>query len=310
MVDAKIRFAVQAPPIDDPVAFRELARKAEDCGFFALYVADHLGATFDPFAALTAAASVTSTLRLGTYVCNAAVRDPLSLAAGAATVDVLSNGRMILGLGAGHTPAEWTMVGRSYPSAGARVRHLGEVVDVVRALLRGEVVSYEGESVHTHEAFLLSLRPVQDEIPLLIGGNGARVLDLAGRTADVVGLTGTGRTLADGHNHVVEWAPAAIDARVEAVRHAARDRVRPPVLDALVQYVAITDDRRAAAERVASRVEGLDAADAVAAPYVLVGTLDQLDAELAAHRARWGFSSYVIRSAALDAGARLIELLR
>ena len=70
-MDGRIRFAVQAPPIGDPAEFRELARKAEDLGFFALYVADHIGVTADPFATLAAAAAATSSLRLGTYVCNA-----------------------------------------------------------------------------------------------------------------------------------------------------------------------------------------------------------------------------------------------
>src|ERR1700730_1077832 len=102
-----IRFGLQAGLAADPRALRELAKKAEDSGFDALYVADHLGATASPFAALAAAAEATSTLKLGTYVLNVGIRDPLTLASDAATVDVISNGRFILGLGAGHTPVEW-----------------------------------------------------------------------------------------------------------------------------------------------------------------------------------------------------------
>ena len=297
-----IRLAVQAVPAGDAAAWAALARKVEDLGFFALYVADHAGVTPDPFSALSAAAAVTSTLRLGTYVLNAGLRDPLSVASGAATVDALSNGRMILGIGAGHTPAEWTMLGRPYPSAPARVRHLVEVVDDVRALLRGEVVT----SSQMHDAMLLSPRPVQDEIPLLIGGNGTRVLQLAGSSADIVGMTGLGRTLADGHRHEAEWAPEAIDDRVAVVREAARRREHPPVFDALVQDFQLTDDRNRVAEALASRVTGLEPADVLAAPYALLGTVDQLVEELVAHRARWGFTSYTVRADAIDAAAQVL----
>jgi alkanesulfonate monooxygenase SsuD/methylene tetrahydromethanopterin reductase-like flavin-dependent oxidoreductase (luciferase family) len=119
-----IRFGVQADMTSDARSWLELARKVEALGFDALYVADHPGVTASPFASLASAASVTSTLKLGTYVCNAGVRDPVTLASDAATVDVLSNGRLILGLGAGHTPAEWTMNGSDCPSARARVGRL------------------------------------------------------------------------------------------------------------------------------------------------------------------------------------------
>ena len=113
------RSASDCKPVSTPIgrAWLDLARKAEAAGFDTLYVADHLGVTASPFAALAAAAGATSTLKLGTYVLNAGIRDPLSLASEAATVDVISNGRFVLGLGAGHTPAEWAMTGRDYPTA-------------------------------------------------------------------------------------------------------------------------------------------------------------------------------------------------
>src|SRR5438874_2042424 len=135
----------------DSAGWLDLARKVEGCGFDALYVADHPGVTASPFASLVAAALVSSTLKLGPYVCNSGVRDPVQLAGEAATVDVLSNGRFVLGLGAGHTPVEWTMEGRDYPSGGARVTRLGEMVEVITRLLCGEVVTFHGEYVHTVE---------------------------------------------------------------------------------------------------------------------------------------------------------------
>ena len=80
-----------------------------------------------------------------------------------ATLDVLSNGRFILGLGAGHTPVEWTMTGRDYPTPAERVGRFVETVDVVTRLLAGEVVTHHGRYVHVDDAFLLAPRPVQHD---------------------------------------------------------------------------------------------------------------------------------------------------
>lgn len=311
-----IRFGVQASfgsESDlDAGEFLDLGAKLEDLGFDALYVADHPGLTPSPFAALAAIAAITSTLRLGTYVLNCGVRDPLAIASDAATLDQLSGGRVVLGLGAGHTPSEWTMAGRTYPSAAARVARLAEMVDVVARLLAGETVTHHGRHVDLDEAAVATPRPVQARIPLLIGGNGRRVLRLAGEHADIVGLTGLGRTLADGHRHDVDWQPASIDERVGIARTAAA-AARPDAdvgFDALVQHVEITDDRDAAAERCAGMAPGLDAASVLAAPYALVGSVDQLAEELVMHRERWGITSYVVRAGAVDLVAPLIERLR
>jgi probable F420-dependent oxidoreductase len=304
-----IRFSLQAGLDTDPRSWRDLARKAEDSGYYALYVADHLGATASPFAALTAAALATSTLNVGTYVLNAGIRDPLAIASDAATVDVLSNGRFILGLGAGHTPAEWAMTGRDYPTAAQRVGRLVETVAVVTKLLAGEVVTHHGRYVHVDDAFLLTPRPVEDAIPLLIGGNGARVLRLGGRAADIVSLTGLGRTLEDGHLHEADWSDEAIDGCVAHVTGASREPNRP-VLDALVQHVEITEHRVKAAAQVARHVPGAHGAQIIGAPYTLIGTIDQLVDEIMQHHERWGFTSYVVRESVLDDAAALIDHLR
>ena len=305
---SEIAFAVQAPVVSDAAAFRELARRVEGSGFSTLYVADHLGVTQDPFAALAAAAAVTTTLRLGTYVLNASVRDPLTVAAGAATVDVMSEGRMILGLGAGHTPVEWSMLGREYPSAAARVGHFALVLDAIDRLLRGEVVSCDAPTLSLRDAYLLSPLPVRGEIPLLIGGNGARVLRLAGARASIAALSGLGRTLGDGHAHTAEWTGESIDERVGVVRAAAAGR--SVTLDALVQVVVVTDDRDGVATRVACEIPGVNGADVLGAPYALIGSVAQLADEILEHRERWGFTSYVVRADAIDAATRVLDELR
>lgn len=311
-----IRFGVQADVGSiggAAAAWLDIARRVEGLGFDGLYVADHVGVGASPFSSLAAAAAVTSTLRLGTYVLNCGVRDPLAIASETATLDQLSDGRVVLGLGAGHTPVEWTMSGRAYPVPAARVGRLVETVAVVRALLAGEVVTHHGRHLDLEEACLLEPRPVQPRVPILVGGNGRTVLDLGGRAADVVGLTGLGRTLEDGHRHEVDWRPEAIDERVAIVRRAAMSRspVPVPVLDALVQYVEVTDDLTApaAAERCARLAPGLTPADVVAAPFAFVGSVERIVEELFDHRARWGITSYVVRADAIDAVASVIDRL-
>jgi probable F420-dependent oxidoreductase len=303
-----IRFGVQADMTSDARSWLDLARKVEALGFDALYVADHPGVTASPFSTLASAAAVTSTLKLGTYVCNVGVREPVALASDAATVDVLSNGRFTLGLGAGHTPAEWTMSRSDYPSPRERVGRLGEMVDVVTWLLAGEVVAFDGQYVRTDSAFLMAPRPVQSKVPLLVGGNGKQLLRLAASHADIISFTGAGRTLEDGHHHAVDWSAESIDDRVAIVRDGVGDR--DVVFDVLVQHVEITDDRPGAAERVARAVPGLAPTDVLAAPYALIGTVDDVIEELDRHRERWGFTSYVIRTDAIDVVAPLVERLR
>ena len=310
MTGGRIRFGVQANLVPSTAEWLDLAVKVEDLGFDGLYVADHIGATPSPFVALAAAAAVTSRLRLGTYVVNCGVRDPIALASDVATLDRISDGRAILGLGAGHTPAEWTMARCAYPSPAQRVGRLTEMVDVVTALLHGDAVSYHGRYVDLDDAVLEYPRPVQAKIPLLVGGNGREVLTLAGRQADIVGLTGLGRTLDDGHRHEVDWRAESIDERVAIVRAAAASRPDMPRLDALVQHVDITEHRDDVAEQVARVGSHLTATDVIAAPYALVGTVAQIVDELAAHDERWGITSYVVRADAIDLVAAIIGQLR
>lgn len=308
MLDTPFRFSVQANQSADRRAWATLSQTVEDLGFHALYVPDHVGACASPFTALAAAAAVTSTLKVGTYVANAGLRDPLMLATDAATVDRLSDGRLVLGLGAGHTPEEWTMQGKAYPLPRARVDRLAEVIEIVTRLFKGDVVTVHGRHVTVVDACLRAPLPATAHIPLLVGGNGIGVCRLGGQRADIVSLTGLGPTLADGHHHAVQWSDASIDRRVAAVRSEAHDQGRQPVLDALVQHVEITRDRSGAAARLADTT-GISPEQLLHCPYVLIGTLPELVEQVNGHRDRWGFTSYVVRAEALEATAALMGVL-
>ncbi|MFY1696944.1 LLM class flavin-dependent oxidoreductase [Solwaraspora sp. WMMA2101] len=291
-------ISLQANP-SDAGSWLQLARKCETAGFDALLVPDHPGSAASPFVALAAAAAVTSAIGLGSYVSNAGVREPMLLAADVATLDVVSGGRARLGLGAGHTPAEWEAIGRHRPDVAGRVRRCTAVAEAVRALLDGAEVSVDISEVTARAARLTGPRPVQDRVPLTVGTGNSHLLRWAGGNADVVGLTGFGRTLPDGHQHQTRWRRDEIEAQLRQVAVGAHGRDDPPQLEALVQKVIVTDDAEADAAGMSAAL-GMTVAELLATPFVLIGTESEILSAIAEHERRWGVTRFVVREDALD----------
>ncbi len=300
-------FSLQARP-RDAATWLDLARRCEAAGLDALLTPDHPGSSGSPFVALAAAAAVTTTLGVGSYVSQGGVRDPLLLASDVATLDVVSAGRARLCLGAGHTPAEWAAVGRVRPDAGERVRRCLAVAAAVQALLAGEEVTLDGPEVVVRGARLSDPRPVQQPVPLTMGGGNGALLRWAGAHADVVGLTGLGRTLPDGHTHEVRWRRTELEAQLEQVAAGAAGRGAAPALEALVQRVVVTDDAGAAVADLV-RETGVDEAELLACPFLLVGTPAELAAAVAERARRWGITRHVVREDALEDVAALVAAL-
>ena len=301
-----VRVSVQASPKDRATWLR-FASEVETAGFDGLFVFDHPGSGPAPFVALAAAAGVTERIRLGTCVLNAGTWEPMKLACEAATLDVVSGGRTVLGVGAGHTPAEWIATGQLYPSPAERVARMIELVTATQALLSGVSVSCRGESFTLSDATLQDPRPVQDRIPLLIGGNGTKLLRFAAQHADIVGVTGTGRTLADGHRHDVDWSPAALRRIADLVASASTSTGRRAQIDALVQHVEITDDAQAAAERLVEHVPGASVDDLLGAPFVWLGTVEEIRTNLRKNKAELGIERYTVRGPALRDVGRILN---
>lgn len=299
-------FSVQARPAD-AVSWLRLAQRCERAGFDTLLAADHPGSCAAPNVALAAAAAVTSRIMLGAYVSNAGVREPIHLAADVATLDVISGGRARLGLGAGHTPAEWRAIGKERPDVRGRVDRCLAVTEAVVALLAGETVTRSEPLLEMAGARLDEPRPVQNRIPLTLGTANSRMLRWAGAHADIVGLSGLGRTLEDGHRHEARWRSDQVDRQVEQVVAGAAGRARPPAVEALVQIVVVTGDAEAAAAPHAQRL-GIPVTDLLDAPFVLIGTGDEIRAAMARNEKRWGITRYAVRADAADAivGAGLL----
>jgi probable F420-dependent oxidoreductase len=236
-------------------------------------------------------------------VLNNDLRHPVLVARDAAALDLLSDGRFELGIGAGHAEPEYSALGLVFDRAAARVSRLEEAVRLLRRLFAGETVTYEGSYYTVSDQGLSPpRRPSQ-----LVGGNGDRVLTLAARYAEIVGLTGLGRTQSDGQQHDTEWSRAQIDRKVGIVRRAAGERYDDLELNVLVQHIEITPDRRSVIEAIAARVGG-DVGQMMTAPYLLVGTIEQIVEQLTQARNRWDFTYFVARS--IDHTAPILEALR
>jgi len=237
-VPGMLRFGVSNWAADSATAWRDDARRFEAAGYDTLWIADHVG-MLDPFTALVAAAGATDRMRVGTYVLNVEFWNPLLLARAAATTQLLSGGRLVLGLGAGHAQVEFDQAGLRYPPPGRRVDRLAAMVPVVRRLLAGETVD---DQVLGLAGAATGLAPADP--PLLVGGNGDRVLTVAGQQADIAGLAGFTSGTGQVHTNLTHWRWDGLADRIAHVRAAAGGRdVR---LDVLIQRAGVTDDRTAA----------------------------------------------------------------
>lgn len=299
------RFGLQTTTGQE-VDIVDTGRRAEATGFDVMLASDHVGPGRAPLPMLAAVAATTTTLRLGTLVLNADMRNPVQLAWDVTTIDHLSGGRFELGLGAGHSPHEYAETGIELRPAAVRKAAMAEQVEIIRRLLDGETVDWDGE--HHRLAGAHVDRAVQQRLPILVGGNGDALLSHAARHADIIGLQGLGRTREDGHRHDVKWGADHLDAQVACIRAAAGDRADELELNALVQVVVVTDDAAGATDELCARNDGLDPVDLAQTPYVLIGSVNQIVEKLYRCRERWGISYFVVR--ALDAFAPVIAAAR
>src|SRR5216684_9005890 len=184
------RFGVNVWHASSRAEWVENARKVEELGYSTLTVPDHLTNLFSPMPAMLSAAEATKHLRVGTNVLNNDLRHPVLVAREAATIDLLTEGRLQLGLGAGNLRSEYYQAGLGFDRGGTRVERLAEAVTIIKGLLKGEEVSFAGRHYRVTGHTIAPLPVQRPHPPILIGGNGPRLLTLAAREADIVGLSG------------------------------------------------------------------------------------------------------------------------
>ncbi|KQC40022.1 5,10-methylene tetrahydromethanopterin reductase [Frankia sp. ACN1ag] len=280
-------FAVSAPG-----EWSTAARRAEELGYDVLLIPDHLGLPA-PFPALVAAGAATS-LRLGTFVLNAAFHNPVLLAREVATTDVLTAGRLELGVGTGYVAEEFTAAGIPFGTARDRVDTLERVIDAVYGVL-GDPAS--------------APQPVQRPVPLVIGCNGNRMLTLAARRANIAAFTGASSDPANPTNLRL-LSGAAFAERIAFFEKVAGDRAGEVERNLLFQDVAVTDDQEAALAAWASRLPYLSAEEIPTVPALLVGSVEQIADQVRGLRERFGITYFTVLQPALEAFAPVIAALR
>jgi len=302
------RFGVQASTAADGQAWVDLARQVEELGYSTLTMPDHFGDQLAPVPALMAAASVTTTLRVGALVWDNDYKHPVVLAKELATMDVLSGGRLEIGLGAGWMATDYEQSGIPFDSNKVRVDRFEEGLTVIKSAMRGEPFSFSGEH-YTITDYSGSPRPVQSPCPpVLIGGGGPRVLSIAAREADIVGINGTLAAGVIGPDAIASMTAEAVDQKIETVRAAAGSRIDDIEFNVRAFLVRVTDDREGAIEQIAGFVS-VDPEMVRATPFVLIGTPEEIVEDLLQRRERWGFSYVIVGGEDVEPFAPVVAAL-
>lgn len=300
------RFGIQLRNAPDGKSWREAARKAEALGYSTLFLPDHFGDAWSPTVPLAVAAEVTTTLKVGALVYDNDYRHPLVLARDMAALDVLSEGRVEFGIGAGWMSSDYEQSGIALDSPGVRIERMREALEVFRQLWSQESATFRGKHYQVEGAICRPVPFTRGGPPIIIGGGGKKVLGIAATHASIIGVNPELSSGVAG----VEAARTAVadryDERIGWIRDAAGDRFDDIELQILCRFEQVTDDRLGFATSIAPMFD-LTPEGALAMPIALVGTIDQMCDDLIARRERFGFSYIVVHE--LDALAPLVARL-
>lgn len=303
------RFGVQVSSTGTRAEWVELARKIESLGYSTLTMPDHFTEQLAPVPALQCAADATTTLRLGALVYDNDYKHPVVLAKELATMDVLSDGRVEIGLGAGWMATDYEQAGIPYDSPGVRVSRMIEGVAVIKGALGAEPFSFAGSHYQITEYQGLP-KPVQSSPPWLIGGGAPRVLKFAAEHADIVGINGNLKSGAVDASTYDSMTAESVDEKISWVHAAAgaADRLADIEMNVRAFIVSVTDDADGAIAMMASFISAEE--DLVRnTPFALVGPPSKLVEDLRTRRERWGFSYIIVGQNDIEAFAPVVAEL-
>jgi probable F420-dependent oxidoreductase len=309
---AKLRLGVVRESVRDGREWLDFARRVEDSGVGTLLLRDHFsagafGQQFAPFSGLAAAAAVTTRLRVGTLVLSNDFRHPAIVAHEAASLHLLSGGRFELGMGAGWYQPEYDAAGIAFDTAGRRITRLDESLAIIKSLLAGTPVRHASEFYRIDGLDLDVLpMPRPGSPPLLVGAGGPRMLRLAARHADIVGVLPAPIRGSTDSDDPRDRLPAAFGAKIDVLREGAGDRFADLEISAFGTFI-VTDSRRAATDDLITRRgwTGLDAETVWRMPTTFIGSPDQIRADMRERQERYGLSYLVASDNALPALAEI-----
>lgn len=309
------RFGLINEQMKAPSEWVAHVQRAEALGYATFLLRDHFvpdffGDQYAPLVALMLAASVTTRLRVGTMVICNDYRHPVMLAKEAATLDLLSGGRFELGLGAGWLRNEYEQAGMPFDTNGTRVKRLEEAVQVIKGLFCDGAFSFKGEfyEINALDGFP---KPAQRPTPpLLIGAGQKRMLMLAGREANIVGLLTTSVASGTLSDDPTERLAESVQQKLDWIREGAGGRYEQIELS-LFPALLFTDDRTERATQLIHERgwDGISVEQVLKMPSIFIGTVDEIAAQMAERRSQYGFSYLVIADHWMEAAAPLIEKL-
>ncbi len=302
------RFAVQLSKADGGASWRNVARKVEDLGYATLFIPDHFDDQYGPLVALTVAAEATSTLRVGSLVFGNDYRHPVVLAKEIATLDLMSEGRVEFGLGAGWMTSDYEQSGMVEESPGVRIGRMAESLAVMKSLWSEGSTTFEGEHYRITGATGTPVPHQRPHPPIIIGGGGKRVLGIAGREADIVGVNPSLAAGYVGHEVIATTGAEYYHQRVEWIRQAAGERFDQIELQCLTFVVQIVPNRREAVEQMAQMMSRTPE-EVEESPIVMIGTTDEIIESLRQRREAFGFSYIVVHEAEMEAFAPVVATL-
>jgi probable F420-dependent oxidoreductase len=306
------RFGLNCWEAGRAAEWRDFVREAEDLGYSTVLVPDHaVIQEIAPLPALAVAAAVTERLRVGTYVLCNDFRNPALLAKELATIDVLSEGRLEIGIGAGWAEADYRFLHQPFDSGRQRVERLAEAVAVLKQYFAGGAVDHAGAHYEVGWGGLPAMpAPVQrPHPPLLIGGGGPKLLSLAAREADIVALNAMKRRA-----NRMESAPAQNLSEADAaaqlgiIREAAGERMTELELNANVMAAIVTNDSTGAAMGLAPGLRGV-VEDAASETRALIGTETQIIETCLRRRETLGLNYITLPYTAMRAFAPVVAAL-
>lgn len=276
--------------------WRDLARKAEDLGYSTVLLPDHPPVLASPIAAMMAAADATTTLRVGTYVFDNMLRNPAVLASDIATIDVLSNGRVEIGLGAGNPfEGEFEALGLTFDKPGVRVGKLEEAIQVFKGFFSQEAFNFSGR-YYSAQNLIGFPAPVQrPHPPIHLAAGQERMLTLAARHADIITIQPSYRVTDLRQAITVE----AMESQVARLRELAGERFSAIELSTQIRNLTITDGSSQPTEEP-QRTWGFGSA---------TGTIEEICEQIYANRERFGFSYITVMADKLDTFAPIVERL-
>lgn len=304
------RFGVQLSAEPTGREWAETARRVESLGYAVATMPDHFTGQLAPMPALQAVLDATTTLRAGALVFDNDYKHPAILAKELATMDVLSDGRVEIGLGAGWMISDYEQLGLTYDRAGVRIDRFVEGLAVIRGAMGPGPFDFVGEH-YTIAGYDGLPKPVQTPCPpILIGGGGNRVLTIAAQHADIVGVNGTLHAGVIGPEAIATMTAEAVTTKVGVVADAARAAGRLDEIEMNIRtfFVSVTDDRAGQLAAMASMIS-VDEQLIAESPFALIGSPTSIVEDLLARREQHGFSYVIIGAEDIDAFAPVVAEL-